>query len=102
MSSDRSGHGHLDIARKEGPVTHQHASNAYDQMMFIKVIALLLANQDGNSARVLDLARQSDLGRLIFFLTEHPSDILGDLESELRPEVPDIVSDLPLNDGGAS
>jgi len=73
-----------DIARKEGPVTKQNVSDAYDQMMFIKVVSLLLANQDNNSGRELDICRMSDLGRLFFFLAGQPSDVLGDLESEFN------------------
>ena len=91
-----------DIARVESPITHQNAHEAFDQMMFIKVIALLLANQDQNSARELDLDRQSDLGRLLFFLADQPSTVLGEFAAEKRPEISNIVSDLPLNEGGAS
>ncbi len=43
-----------DIARVESPVTYQNIEDAYDQMMFIKVVSLLLARQDQNVARHLD------------------------------------------------
>ena len=75
-----------DIARKEGPVTKQNVSDAYDQLMFIKVVSLLLANQDNNSGRELDICRMSDLGRLFFFLAGQPSDVLVHLESEFNDD----------------
>ena len=70
-----------DIARKEGPVTKQNVSDAYDQMMFIKVVSLLLGNQDCNDEGI-SVEHSRDLGRLFFFLAGHPSDVLGDLSSE--------------------
>ena len=75
-----------DIARKEGPVTKQNVSDAYDQLMFIKVVSLLLANQDNNSGGELDICRMSDLGRLFFFLAGQPSDVLGDLNSDFNDD----------------
>ena len=70
-----------DIARKEGPVTKQNVSDAYDQLMFIKVVSLLLGNQDCNEDGI-SVERSRDLGRLFFFLAGQPSDVLGDLSSE--------------------
>ena len=73
-----------DIARVESPVTHQNAKDAYDQLMFIKVVSLLVANQDGNEED-MSVDRLRDLGRLFFFLAEQPSDVLGELASERQP-----------------
>ncbi len=70
-----------DIARVENPSTKQNADDAYDQLMFIKVVSLLLANQDNNSGRELDICRMSDLGRLFFFLAGQPSDVLNELSA---------------------
>ena len=74
-----------DIARKEGPVTKQNVSDAYDQMMFIKVVSLLLANQDGN-AKDLEVNRLMDLGRLFFFLAGQPSDVLSGLSDAFNDD----------------
>ena len=65
-----------DIARIERPVTKHNTQDAYDQLMFIKVVSLLLANQDNNSGMDLDICRMSDLGRLFFFLAGQPSEVL--------------------------
>ncbi len=70
-----------DIARKEGPVTKQNVSDAYDQLMFIKVVSLLLGSQDCNDEGI-SVERSRDLGRLFFFLAGQPSDVLVHLESE--------------------
>ena len=77
-----------DIARVENPVTHQNIDDAYDQMMFIKVVSLLLARQDGN-AEDLDHCRLMDLGRLFFFLAGHPSNVLGDFGAAFNDDDPD-------------
>ena len=76
--------GPRDIDRVENPVTHQNVQDAYDQMMFIKVVCLLLANQ-GDGGDNIDVDRFMDLGRLLFFLAEHPSRVLGELESHMTP-----------------
>ncbi len=49
--------------------------------MFIMVVSLLLANQDNNSGRELDICRMSDLGRLFFFLAGQPSNVLCTLST---------------------
>ena len=85
-----------DIARKGGPVTKQNVSDAYDQLMFIKVVSLLLANQDNNSGGELDICRMGDLGRLFFFLAGQPSGVLGDLESDFKDDDPDPGKEKPL------
>ncbi len=74
-----------DIARKEGPVTKQNVSDAYDQLMFIKVVSLLLGNQDCNDEGI-SVERSRDLGRLFFFLAGQPSDVLGDLNSDFNDD----------------
>ncbi len=85
-----------DIVRKGGPVTKQNVTDAYDQLMFIKVVSLLLANQDNNSGRELDICRMSDLGRLFFFLAGQPSDVLVHLESEFHDDDTDPGQEKPI------
>ena len=87
-----------DIVRKGGPVTKQNVTDAIDQIMFIKVVSLLLANQDNNNGRELDICRMSDLGRLFFFLAGQPSDVLVHLESEYRDDNddPDPSEEKPI------
>ena len=84
-----------DIARVKNPVTHQNIDDAYDQMMFIKVVSLLLARQDGNEAD-LETCRLMDLGRLFFFLAGHPSDVLGELGSAFNDGDPDPGKEEPV------
>ena len=86
-----------DIARKEGPVTKQNVSDAYDQLMFIKVVSLLLGNQDCNDEGI-SVERSRDLGRLFFFLAGQPSDVLGDLSSDFNDDDvdPDPGKEKPL------
>ncbi len=84
-----------DIVRKGGPVTKQNVSDAYDQMMFIKVVSLLLANQDDNEED-FSINRLRDLGRLFFFLAGQPSDVLGDLSSDFNDGDPDPGKEKPL------
>ena len=74
-----------DIVRKGGPVTKQNVTDAIDQIMFIKVVSLLLGNQDCNDEGI-SVERQRDLGRLFFFLAGQPSDVLVHLESEYRDD----------------
>ena len=84
-----------DIARVENPVTHQNIEDAYDQMMFIKVVSLLLARQDHN-AEELDTCRLMDVGRLLFFLAGHPSNVLGDLGASYSDDEPDPGKERPV------
>ena len=77
--------GVCDIDRVKSPVTHQNVEDAFDQLMFIKVVSMLLANQDGN-AEDLSINRLMDLGRLFFFLADHPSDVLGELSSAYKDD----------------
>lgn len=85
-----------DIARKEGPVTKQNVSDAYDQLMFIKVVSLLLGSQDCNDEGI-SVERSRDLGRLFFFLAGQPSDVLGDLSSEFDDDAdPDPGKEKPI------
>ena len=93
-----------DIARVEDPVSHQNIEDAFDQMMFIKVVGLLMAKQDGNEED-LDYCRIRDLGRLFFFLAGHPSDVLGDLGAAFNDDDPDPGKEKPVlmrSVGGAS
>ena len=80
--------GPSDIARVKSPVTHQNAQEAFDFLMGIKVIGLLLAHQDEN-AEEIDMSRQKDLGRLIFFLADQPSSVLGELSVAIGDDEPD-------------
>ena len=91
-----------DITRVENPVTHQNIEDAYDQMMFIKLVSLLLARQDHNGEE-LDTCRLMDLGRLFFFLAGHPSNVLGDLGAAFNDDDPDPGKEEPalISIGGA-
>ena len=80
--------GVCDIDRVKSPITHQNVEDAFDQLMFIKVVSMLLANQDGN-AEDLSINRLMDLGRLFFFLADHPSDVLGELSAAFKDDNPD-------------
>ncbi len=84
-----------DIVRKGGPVTKQNVSDAYDQLMFIKVVSLLLGNQDCNDEGI-SVERSRDLGRLFFFLAGQPSDVLGDLSSDFNDDDPDPGKEKPI------
>jgi hypothetical protein len=77
--------GVCDIDRVKSPVTKQNVEDAFDQLMFIKVVSMLLANQDGN-AKDLEVNRLMDLGRLFFFLADHPSDVLGELSAAFNDD----------------
>ncbi len=87
--------GPRDIARVGKPVTRQNCNDAYDQLMFIKVVSLLMANQDGNEED-LDHCRFRDLGKLLFFLAEHPSDVLGELSTSIKDDDPDPGKEEPV------
>ena len=87
--------GPRDVARVENPVTRQNCQDGFDHLMFIKVVSLLMANQDGNEED-LDHCRFRDLGKLLFFLAEHPSSVLGELESALEDDDPDPGKEKPV------
>ncbi len=87
--------GPRDIARVGSPVTRQNCNDAYDQVMFIKAVSLLMANQDGNGED-LDICRLGDLGRLFFFLAEHPSDVLDELGASYSDDDPDPGKHKPV------
>ena len=87
--------GPRDIAEVRSHVTNQNVDQAYDFLMGLKVVALLLANQDENNAE-LDTMRLKDLGQLIFFLAEQPSDVLGELRSALPDDDPDPGQHKPV------
>ncbi len=80
--------GPADIARVESPVTQKNAQQAFDFLMGIKVVALLLANQD-ESGKDIDINRLRDLGQLFFFLVEQPSSVLGELSVAIDDDEPD-------------
>ena len=58
--------GPQDIARVKCPVTRKNAQQAFDFLMGIKVVSLLIANQD-ESGEEIDFTRLKDLGRLLSF-----------------------------------
>ena len=106
--------GVCDITHPKSPVTHQNVTEAFDQLMFIKVVSLLLANQDCNE-ECISAERSRDLGRLLFFLADHPSSVLGELESEKDDRPSDLdpdpgkhepvlvsIGDKQIDAGGAS
>ena len=74
--------GPSNIARVTSRVTKQNVDQAFDLLMGIKVIGLLLGNQDENNPDI-DTSRLKDLGQLIFFLADQPTDVLGELGSAL-------------------
>ncbi len=76
-----------DIARVESPVTRQNAQDAFDFLMGVKAIGLLLANQD-ESGKDIDIDRLKDIGRLIFFLADQPSNVLGELSVAIDDDEP--------------
>ena len=73
----------IDVAKVESPVTHQNIMQAFDFMMGVRVVSQLLAHQDESGADI-DMDRLKDLGKLLFFLTEQPSNVLGELSAEER------------------
>ncbi len=102
--------GPSDIARVESPATQQNVQEAFDFLMGIKVIGLLLAHQDENIEEI-DVSRQRDLGRLIFFLADQPSSVLGELSVAIDDDEPEpgrhepvlaAIGDKQIDAGGAS
>ena len=102
--------GPADIARVKCPVTQKNAHQAFDFLMGVKVVSLLLANQD-EGGKDIDISRLKDLGKLLFFLADQPSDVLGELsvaidDDEPTPgqHKPELVSirDKQIDAGGAS
>jgi len=96
--------GPSEIAQVTSRITKQNADQAFDLLMGVKVIGLLLANQDENNAD-LDTSRLKDLGRLIFFLADQPSSVLGELYSAIDDDDPDPGKEEPVlmqSVGGAS
>ena len=77
-----------DIARVKCPVTRENAQQAFDFLMGIKVVSLLLANQD-ESGEEIDIPRLRDLGQLLFFLAEQPSSVIGELSVSIDDDEPD-------------
>jgi len=67
-----------EIAPVRSPVTQENADQAFDLLMGVKLIGLLLAKQDCNEESI-SVERLRDLGRLIFFLADQPSSVLGEL-----------------------
>jgi len=76
-----------DIARVESPVTQKNAEQAFDFLMGVKVVSLLLANQD-ESGKDIDIHRLRDLGQLIFFLVEQPSSVISELNVAIDDDEP--------------
>ncbi len=54
-----------------------------------------MGKQDGNEED-LDVCRLGDLGRLFFFLAEHPSDVLGELSVAIKDDDPDPGKEEPV------
>ena len=76
-----------DIARVESPVTQKNAEQAFDFLMGVKVVSLLLANQD-ESGKDIDINRLRDLGQLLFFLVEQPSSVISELNVAIDDDEP--------------
>ena len=79
--------GPADIERVKCPVTKENAQQAFDFLMGIKVICLLLANQD-EGGKDIDINRLKDLGQLLFFLAEQPSSVMGELSVAMDDDEP--------------
>ena len=80
-----------DVQKVQHPVSERNAEDGYNHLMYVKVIALLLSNQDDNNDTVLDNQRLRDLAELLFFLVEHPSEVLGEVASEKEPGPADNI-----------
>ena len=63
--------------------------------MFIKVVSLLLGNQDCNDEGI-SVERSRDLGRLFFFLAGQPSDVLNELSDAFNDDDPDPGEERPV------
>jgi len=87
--------GVCDIERVKSPATQQNVDEAFDQLMFIKVVSLLLAKQDCNEENI-SVERSRDLGRLFFFLADHPSSVLGELSVAIDDDEPDPGKEKPI------
>ena len=55
--------------------------------MGVKVVCLLLANQD-EGGEDIGISRLKDLGRLIFFLVEQPSSVMAELSDAIDDDEP--------------
>ncbi len=102
--------GPADIARVKCPITQKNAQQAFDFLMGLKVVSLLLANQD-ESGEDIDIPRLRDLGQLLFFLADQPSSVLGELSVSIDDDEPDPgrhepvlvpITDRQIDAGGAS
>ena len=67
-------------ARVENPVTHQNVQDAFDLLMEVRVVGQLMQGL-AESSHQIENHRWCDLGNLICRLTDHPSSVLGELES---------------------
>ncbi len=76
-----------DIERVKSRVTKRNAEQAFDLLMGVKVVSLLLANQD-ESGEDIDINRLKDLGQLLFFLAEQPSSVMGELSVAIDDDEP--------------
>ncbi len=77
-----------EIAPVRSHVTQENADQAFDLLMGVKLIGLLLAKQDCNEESI-SVERLRDLGRLIFFLADQPSSVLGELSVSIEDDDPD-------------
>ncbi len=67
-------------ARVENPVTHQNVQDAFDLLMEVRAIGHVMQGL-GESSITIENHRWQDMGKLICRLTDHPSSVLGELES---------------------
>ena len=91
-----------DVQKVQHPLSQQNAEDGYNHLMYVKVIALLLSNQDDNNNTVLNNQRLRDLAELLFFLVEHPSDVLGDVASEMEHGPAENIRVVSPDAGGVS
>ena len=99
-----------EIAPVRSPVTQENADQAFDLLMGVKLIGLLLAKQDCNEESI-SVERLRDLGQLFFFLSDHPSSVLGELSVSIDDDEPNpgqhkpvlaSIGDKQIDAGGAS
>ena len=87
--------GPADIERVKNRVTQKNAEQAFDLLMGVKVVSLLLANQD-ESGKDIDINRLRDLGQLLFFLADQPSSVMGELSIAIDDDESDPGTHKPV------
>ncbi len=72
------------ISPVENPVTHQNVTDAINQLTELNVVALLIQGLGDNCiASAIDTDEWSELGGMIRRLSDHPLNVLNELESHM-------------------